>query len=115
MAETELTNDVTAPGTNGTTGQDFTWSAADNANGNKVDHNGNVLVLARNDDGSPQTVTITSTTDPWGRSGTISAYSLGAGEYACFGPFRGPGWQNADGHLYLTASDANVNFAVIQL
>lgn len=46
---------------------------------------------------------------------TISAYSLGAGEYAAFGPFEREGWMQSDGYIYLEASHAEVKFGVLTL
>lgn len=94
---------------------DITWTAADNVNGNDVPHTGREIVLVRNDNVGAQTVTITSVADPYNRTGDITTYSVGIGEYAAFGPFDVAGWKQADGKLYLDASAADVFFAVLRL
>lgn len=94
---------------------DLTMTAADAVNYNEVVASGNDLVIAHNTGGSAYTVTITSAADPYGRTGDISAYSLGAGEYAVFGPFRNLGWMQTDGKLYFQASNAAVKFGVVRL
>ena len=45
----------------------------------------------------------------------VDAYSIAAGEYAVFGPFKRPGWVQADGYVYLQASNAAVKFGVVAL
>lgn len=94
---------------------DFTFTAADASDKNQVVATNNDLVLAYNSGGSPYTVTITSVDDPFGRSEDVSAYSLGAGEYAVFGPMKNLGWKQSDGYLYFEANNASVKFAVIAL
>jgi hypothetical protein len=76
---------------------------------------GKTLVLAHNTDSGAHTVTFTSVPDPNNRTGDISAYSIGAGEIAMFGPFRSQGWAQTDGKLYFEANDATVKFAVLRL
>lgn len=45
-----------------------------------------------------KTVTIDSVKDPvYGRLGSVTAYSIGAGEYAQFGPFSQDAWQQTSG------------------
>lgn len=117
MARTTI-NAVTALGAYGTysaNAADFTWTAADVANKNQTVATNNLLLLAYNSGGSPYTVTVSSVADPFNRSGDIATYSLGAGEYAVFGPFQNVGWKQSDGYLYYEASNAAVRFAVIAL
>lgn len=103
-------------GTYTANGADFTFTVADVANGNQVAATNNDLVLAYNSSGaSAYTVTIGSVADPFNRTGDITTYSLGLGEYAVFGPFPNLGWKQTDGYLYLNASNAAVMFAVIAL
>lgn len=94
---------------------DVPMTAADVANKNDVVAVECQLVIAHNTGGSAYTVTFTSTNDPWGRSGSITAYSIGAGEYAVFGPFSLDGWVQSDGRLYFEASNAAVKFGVVNL
>ncbi len=102
------------PGTIAADAADLTWVAADVANKNSFVCAGGELVLVRNDDASAQTVTITSVADEYARTGDVSAYSVGAGEYALFGPIPVAGWRQSDGSVYLEASSANVKLAVIR-
>lgn len=118
MPRTDLTaiSPVSINATIAADAADFAWTAADTSNQNAVVSTGRELVLVFNSGGSAYTVTITSVADELGRLGTITTYSVGAGEYAVFGPFPVKGWrQAADLKLYLEASNAAVKFAVIKL
>lgn len=89
--------------------------AADAANGMAVPLTGRELIYARNTGAGARTLTITSVAVD-GRTGDITAYSLGAGEECLFGPFTTRGWQQAsDGKLYLTAEHAEVKLLVIKI
>lgn len=96
---------------------DFVWTAAgaDFADGASFALTGKEVLLVRNDNGAAQTVTITSVADGKNRTGTITAYSVGIGEYAVFPPFKKDGWAQASGLLYIAASAADVYFAVLRL
>lgn len=117
MARTDLTK-TTALGAYGTyavNAADLTMAAADVVNKNQFVASGNDLIVAHNTGASAYTVTISSAPDPYGRSGDIAAYSIGAGEYAVFGPMKLPGWMQTDGKVYLEASNAAVKFGVVAL
>ena len=119
MARTNLTK-VTALGKWGDysvpNAADMTMAAADTGNKNMFLATGNDLVVAHNTGGSAYTVTITSVEDPvTGRTGDVTTYSVGAGEYAVFGPFSLYGWAQSDGYIYLEASNASVKFGVVAL
>jgi hypothetical protein len=94
---------------------DLTMTAANISDKNQVACSGNDLIIAHNTGAGAHTITITSYTDPYNRTGDITAYSLGAGEYAIFGPFKALGWQQADGKIYFEANDAEVKFGVVAL
>jgi hypothetical protein len=95
---------------------DLAMTAADTSNYNQVVATGNDLIIAHNTGASPYTITITSVALPgYNRTGDITTYSLGAGEYAAFGPFKGVGWKQSDGYLYFQASNASVKFGVVAL
>ena len=118
MARTALTvQDVPGkyPGSIGAGAADFTWTLADIVDKNSFPCTGREILLVRNDDVSPQTVTINSVADPYKRTQDITAYSLAAADYAFFGPFPVVGWRQADGHVYFEASDVDVFFAVVRL
>jgi hypothetical protein len=93
---------------------DLAFEAADFANKNQFAPSGDDLVLAKNDDASAQTVTITSVVDDLNRTGDIETYSIGAGEIAVF-RVKSKGYMQTDGKIYLEASSANVKFAVIPI
>jgi len=94
---------------------DATFTAADASNGNQFVAGNNDLVVVRNSGASPYTLTISSVVDPYARTGDITTYSIGAGEYAVFGPFRNVGWMQSDGYVYLTGSNASLLIGVIAL
>lgn len=95
---------------------DLAWTAADVANKNQISFNGPKLILARNSHAStPYTVTVTSKADGRNRTGDITTYSLEAGDVMAFKIDNAEGWQQADGFLYLEASNASVLFAIINL
>jgi hypothetical protein len=93
---------------------DLTEVAADIVNKNRVVHTGKEVIVAHNTDVGAVTVTITSV-PVHGRSGDVTAYSLGAGEIALFGPYPTTGWRQTDGYLYFEASDVDCKFAVLKL
>jgi len=103
------------PGTIAANAADMTFAAADVANKNQFAATGKELLVVRNDNVGAQTVTINSVVDTFKRTGDITAYSLGASEYAFFGPFPVGGWRQTDGNLYLEGSHADIKFAVIRL
>jgi hypothetical protein len=94
---------------------DLAMAAANVADKNQFTASGNDLVFAHNTGVGAVTVTITSVADPYKRTGDITAYSIGAGEYAHFGPFKMDGWKQTDGKIYLEASSADVKFGVVAL
>lgn len=94
---------------------DLPMVAADVSDKNQVVATCNQLVFAHNTGGSAYTITISSTNDPFNRTGDIAAYSIGAGEYALFGPFELDGWVQTDGKLYLEAENAAVKLGIINL
>lgn len=117
MPKTTLTK-TRALGQFGTYGEnlaDLTMAAADVANKNQFVFRPRDLIVAHNTAIGAQTVTITSAAaHKTGRTGDIAAYSIGAGEYAVFGPFvEQDGFRQADGYIYLEASDAGVLLGVV--
>jgi hypothetical protein len=109
----------TALGAYGTYGAglaDFTLTAANVSDKNMCVASNNDLIIAYNSDvTNPYTVTISSVADTFGRTGDITSYSLAAGDYVAFGPFRNVGWKQSDGKLYFEANNAAIKFAVIAL
>jgi hypothetical protein len=61
------------------------------------------------------TVTVTSVADPYGRTGNIAAYAIGAGLFSVLPQFPLTGWKSATGKLHMAASIATMTFAVLRL
>jgi len=105
-----------AYGTYGANAADLAMTAANTSDKNEVVATNNDLIIAHNTGASAYTITINSVADPsYGRTGDITAFSLGAGEYAAFGPFKNAGWKQADGKLYFEANNAAVKFGIVAL
>lgn len=93
---------------------DIPTDAGDLANGNEVTLTGGEWLLVHNTGASAYTVTLTAAPDSVGRSGTIAAYSVGAGELAIFGPLPQSVWKQADGMLYVDVSNVAVELAILR-
>lgn len=95
----------------------ITFTAADITNGNEIIMaTGRTLLLCRNDDVGAVTVTVASSPDPYGRTATITAFSIAAG--ATVGRiFEVVGWESTGGgrNLVVTASDVDLKIAAIAL
>jgi hypothetical protein len=103
------------PGTISANLLDITFTAADASNNNTTPFIGNrMLVVARNSGAGARTLTITSLADSHGRTGDVTAFSMGAGEYLAFIVER-DGWQQSDGALYMSAEHAEVLLAVLAI
>ena len=94
---------------------DYTYTAGDAVNGNSFPHTGKEIILARNVGASPATITIDSVDDPYNRQGDISAYSIGASEFAAFPPFPVQGWRQSDGKMYIDVSSTDIELAILRL
>ena len=96
--------------------EDFTWadSTADFADGFSFTNTGRELLLVRNDTGGALTITISSVALlPYNRTGDITTYSVGAGEYAWFGPFKPEGWNQVGTALVYGAASGDDVFLVV--
>ena len=95
---------------------DFTFLAADVANMEQYVSTGKEMIIARNVGGGPFTVTVNSVNDPFNRTNDITAYSIGAGEFAIFGPFDRTGWKQAgSAFVFFQADNVAIEFAVIRI
>lgn len=94
---------------------DLILTAADTTNNNQILLDGPMVVVAHNSGASTRTITITSAVDPQNRTGDITTYSMGAGEYFAFKIDQISGWKQSDGYLYLAASHAEVKIGAIRL
>lgn len=95
---------------------DVTWTAAGAsfAEGAGFPLTGKEIVLIKGGAG-PQTVTVSSVVDHYNRTGDVTAYAVGAGEFVVLPQFQPAGWQQSDGQLYLAANAADVSFLVLRL
>jgi hypothetical protein len=93
----------------------FTPAGADFADGASFPMTEKEILIVHNANAGVQTVTITSVIDPYSRTGNITSYSLGIGEYAVFPQFQKAGWVQSDGTLWFAASATDVEFAVLRL
>lgn len=114
MARTDLTIS-TAPDPYDTDGAALTWEAGDPSNGNQFDASGRDVLLVRNTDAvNPQTVTVISTPDRYGRTGDASR-SVPANGSAVFQKFPLSGWVQDDGNIYVDVADAAIELAVVRI
>lgn len=98
--------------------EDFTWTAsgADFGDGFSFTNTGREVILIRNDNAGAQTITVSSVVDKYNRTGDITTYSVGIGEYAWFGPFKPDGWnQTGSSLLYAAVTAADLYIAVMRL
>jgi hypothetical protein len=93
----------------------FTPAGASFADGASYLLTGQEILLVHNDNIGAQTVTITSVADDLSRTGDITSYSVGAGEFAVFPLFKEKGWKQSDGTIHISASATDVEFAVLKL
>lgn len=97
---------------------DFTWTAGATGGGDTIACTGRQIILAYNSDGvNPYTLTITSVDDEQNRSGSITTYSLAAGEYAAFGCglTNQQGWKQTNGNINVVVSNVAVKWAILTL
>jgi len=94
-----------------------TFTSSDIVNGNKVImSSGRVLLMLQNSDAGAVTVTISSSADPYGRTATITAFSIAAAAFVAR-VFEIVGWESTAGgrDLVITASDADLKVLAIPL
>lgn len=97
-------------------GADYTYAAGTITDGDTFVCTGREILLVKNGTGT-NTITITSVVDEKNRSGDITTYSLGTGEFAAFGVglTNQVGWKGATGVIRITVSSAEVTVAVLKL
>lgn len=91
------------------------WTAYSGSGNDDVVLTGRDILLVRNVAGVAKTFTLTSQTDPYGRTGHITAQSLDAGGYYLFGPIPTIGYANSAGKLLIAGEDTNIEFCVFTL
>lgn len=114
MARTTIAPDV-VPTNTPLTAEAVVWTAADATNGNQFQWTGKEILLVYNSGAgsrsfTPTSVAINGRQDP--KSGV--AQSMAAGSLALWN-FRGEGWKQSDGYVYIDGSHAEVMFMVLRL
>ena len=95
---------------------DLIFLAADVANMEQTILTGKEMIIARNVGGGPFLITVNSVNDPFNRTGDITDYSLGAGEFAIFGPFDRTGWKQVGSSLiFFEANNVAIEIAVVRI
>lgn len=95
---------------------DAVETACDASNGNAFALTGHEILVLRNTDTAPHTVTISSTADSRGRTLDITAYSIAAGKTSFFSFLSGQeGWKQVDGTAHILASDVSVKMHVLRV
>jgi len=90
----------------------FTFVACDASNGNSFVNTGRQVLIAFNSDASAHSITVASVADSAGRTGD-STKNINAGAYYVFQFFPLNGWNQTDGTIHTTCSDATLKLAVI--
>jgi len=96
---------------------DFAFVAGTLTDGDTFVCTGREILLVSNPTGGALTITITATDDETNRAESITAYSVGAGEYAAFGVglTNAKGWKSSTGTIRITVSSASLLVAVLRL
>jgi len=113
-----VVKDILAPfATVGAGAADFTFAAGTITDGDTFVCTGRELLVVQNTDAGAVTITITSVVDEKNRTGDITTYSVGIGEFACFtvGLTNAQGWKSSAGKVRITVSDADLKVAVLRL
>ena len=111
MARTTIAPVTMPGGSYGVGFNEFTWQAADVANGNQFLSTGKEILLMRNVNADSPAVARKITL--YKTSGTIE-YTLGAGEYAASGVIPVTGWKQTDTYVYVNGAHADIEFAVVK-
>lgn len=107
---------VPASSVNPPAGVEVTFTASNQTGGgNRFRSTGREVVLARNVGASTRTITVTSQTDPYGRTKDVNAVNIATNVYAVLPFFAITGWRDANGYITVTASHAEVELAVLHL
>lgn len=115
MARTTITAEA-VPTNTPLTLEDLTFTAADVSNGNQFAYTGRDICIVFNSHASttytftPSSVAVNGRQDP--KHG--AAQSLTAGQYMLVN-FRGEGWKQTDGYVYLDANNAAIKYCPIVL
>lgn len=98
-------------------GFDFAFASSTLTDGDTFVCTGREILLLQNTTGGALTLTVTSVADEKGRTGDITAYSVGAGLFSCVpvGLYNGLGWKSTAGTVRITCSGTGLKVAVLRL
>jgi hypothetical protein len=97
-----------------TTGTLVTLTAADTVNNNSFVWSRNRSLLVFNTSAATgYTFTVTSLSDPYGRTGDITALAIAAQAIYTVGPFAPEAWRQTDGTVWVSGSNASVLFGIL--
>lgn len=102
------------PGTVAANDLDITWAAA-TIGSTTFTVTGKELILVHNTGISSATLTLVSQEDRYKRSGTISDYALGGGEYMAFWIGNVIGWRDTAGTMTITSATSGHEIAVLRI
>lgn len=95
---------------------DFTFTAAvASPTGATFTCTGADLLIARYTGGATAAITILSTTDEYGRTGTISDYEIANASYAAFWFGNTHGWANSSGQATITCATSSAQTAILRI
>lgn len=115
ILSSEIKSHIKAPALQPTANSlDLVFTAPDDTNGVKFLAQGNEIVLAQNTDVGAQTFTVVSVADELNRTGDITAYSMGAGEFAQVPIYPQKGFRDSSGYITITVSNVAVKFMVLR-
>lgn len=92
---------------------DFAFAAADATNKEQFACTGREIILAQNSGAGARTITVTSVANGQNRTGDITSYSIGAGQFAAF-KVAIEGWRQSDGNVYIEAEHAEVKWVILR-
>lgn len=93
---------------------DIPATAPDDTNGCDYVATGREVVMLYNSGASPYTFSLISVADGYNRTGDITNYSIGAGEFAALIP-PVAGFAGAGGKVQITVSNVAVKFLVVRV
>jgi len=115
ILSSEIVNQIKAPALQPAANSlDVVFTAPTDTNGVKFLAQGNEIVFAQNTDVGAQTLTVVSVADELNRTGDITAYSLGAGEFAQIPIYPQKGFRDSSGYITITVSNIAIKFLVFR-
>jgi hypothetical protein len=94
---------------------DYVYTPADIVDKNAFVCTGKELLLVHNVGIGAATITLNAAPDKFGRTGSITAYSLAADDFVILGPFPTEVYAQTDGKVNLEGSSVDIEFAVVRV